>query len=119
MEALQEVGVLTALYDRAYEAAVIIQRSVALTDDVLLLLLGCEIYNMVVVKIHYAVLHLTVRCLDESQIVDLGIHTERRDKTDVRSFRRLDRAETSVVGIVYVTDLESCTLTRQTARAQG
>ena len=41
------------------------------------------------------------------------------DQTDVRTFRGLDRAHSAVVGVVYVTNLESGAVTGQTARAQG
>ena len=36
-----------------------------------------------------------------------------------RAFRCLDRAETAVMGVVYVSDLETGALTRQTAGAEG
>ena len=39
--------------------------------------------------------------------------------TDVRAFRRLDRAKTSVVRVVHVAHLETGAVTRQTARTQG
>ena len=114
----REVGVLTTLHHVAYESTVVVQRCVALTDDVVFLLLGSEVFYVCIVQVNYAVLNLTVRGLDETEVVDLCVHTQRRDKTDVRSFRRLDRTETTVVCIVYVTHLEAGTLTRQTARTQ-
>ena len=40
------------------------------------------------------------------------------DQTDVRTFRGLDRAHSSVVGVVNVTNLESGTVSGKTARAK-
>src|SRR5689334_15224503 len=67
---------------------------------------------------HTAVLDLAVRRLDEAKFVDTRKARERRDETDVRTLRRLDRADAAVVRRVYVTDLKSRTLTRQTARSK-
>jgi len=63
--------------------------------------------------------NFSVRRLDEAEVVDFGIYTETGYKADVRAFRGLDRAESAVVGIVHVAHLESCTLTRETAGAEG
>ena len=40
------------------------------------------------------------------------------DQTDVRAFRRLDRAHAAVVARVHVSDLEAGALTRQTTRSE-
>ena len=64
-------------------------------------------------------MHLTVGSLDEAQPVDAGIHAQGADKTDVRTFRRLDRAQAAVVRIVHVTDLEAGTVTGKTAGAES
>ena len=45
----------------------------------------------------------------------LGIGGQRRDQPDVRSFRRLNRADAPVVGGMDVTDFEAGALTRQAA----
>ena len=74
---------------------------------------------MAVVEVYAAVLHRAVGSLDKTEVVDLGINAERGDQTDVRAFRGLDRAETTVMGIVHVSHLESGALTRQTAGAKG
>ena len=65
---------------------------------------------------HAAILHLAVRRLDEAVVVDPRIAAQRRDQSDVRTFRRLDRADTAIVRRVNVADFESRALTRQTAR---
>ena len=61
------------------------------------------------------VAHLAIGRLDEAHLVDARKGRERRDETDVRTFRRLDRADPAVVGRMHVADFEARTLARQTA----
>ncbi len=62
-----------------------------------------------------AVLHLAVRRLDEAELVDARVARQRRDEPDVRPFRRLNRADASVMGRMDVADLEAGALPGQTA----
>ena len=66
-----------------------------------------------------AVLDLAVRRLDEAEFVDTRKARERRDEADVRTFRRLDRADAAVVRRVNVSNLKARTLTRKSARPKG
>ena len=66
-----------------------------------------------------AVLDLAVRGLDEAERVDAAEGGQRADQTDVRAFRRLDRAHTAEVGRVHVSHLHGGAIARQTAGAQG
>ena len=52
--------------------------------------------------------NLSVRCLNEAILVDTRIACQRVDQSDVGTFRGLDRAHSSVVCIVNVSDFESC-----------
>jgi hypothetical protein len=61
---------------------------------------------------------LAVRALDEAVLVDAREGRQRVDQTDVRAFRRLDRADAAVVGRVHVADFEAGALAGQTARAK-
>ena len=85
----------------------------------ILLFFGCKIYNILVLQVNDTVVYLAIRCLDEAEVVDCSVNAKRRNKTDVRTLRALNRTETTVVGIVNVTHLETCTLTRQTARTKS
>ena len=60
-----------------------------------------------------------VRGLDEPVLVDPGVGRERGDEADVRTLRRLDRTDTTVVRRVDVADLETSPLPGETARSQG
>ena len=67
---------------------------------------------------HVAVLDLAVRRLDEAELVDPRVAAQRADEADVRTFRRLNRADAPVVRRVDVADLEPGALARQTARPE-
>ena len=84
-------------------------------NGVLFFFIGGEVVNDVG---YLAVFNATIRSLDEAVVVHAGIRCQRADKTDVRTFRGLNRAHTAVVGVVNVSNFEARALTRQTARAQ-
>ena len=113
------VGILTAFHDFTYEVSVLLQWCITLTDNLCFLFFGRKINDIIVIDIADSVLNLAIRSLDKSEIIYLCVYTKRGDKTDVWSFRRLDRTETSVVCIVHVTYLKASTLTSKTARTEG
>ena len=63
--------------------------------------------------------YLTVRGFHKTVFVDSRIGCKRVNQSDVGSFRRLNGAHSSVVGIMYVTDLKSGTVPGKTAGAKG
>ena len=62
---------------------------------------------------------LAVRRLDEAEFVDPGIGRHRVDQTDVRTFRRLDRADAAVVRRMNVADFEAGAIAVETAWPEG
>src|SRR5690606_20841943 len=60
----------------------------------------------------------TVGAFEEAVLIGPGVGGQRVDQTDVRTFRGLDRADTTIVGRVYVTHLEAGAFTGQTTRAE-
>ena len=68
---------------------------------------------------HTAINHLAIRRLDEAELVDARKARKRRDESNVRTFRRLNRTDATVVRRVHVSDLEACTLARESARPQS
>ena len=90
----------------------------SLGHSFVLLSLGRKVDRRLV-EHHLTVDDTLVRSLDKAKLVNLSIDTERGDKTDVRSFRSLNGAKTTIVSVVDVTYLETCTLTRQTARTES
>src|SRR5215813_11818994 len=62
-----------------------------------------------------AALDLAVRRLDEAELVDPREAGERRNQADVRTFRRLDRADAAVMRRMHVAHLEPRALARDRA----
>ena len=108
---LGEVGTLTNDNALIEELAMLVHAGSRLSNVFALLCLGRQPLNAFVGEIDNAILNLAVWSLNESEVIDLGIDAHRGDKTDVRTFWRLDRTQTTIVGVVNVTNLETCTLT--------
>ena len=62
--------------------------------------------------------HMTVWCFDEPELVHPCINRQATDQTDVWPFRRFDRANTTIMAVVNVTNIEPCPFTTQTAGAK-
>src|SRR5690606_7481972 len=60
----------------------------------------------------------SIRGLKESELVHPCIRRERRNETDVRTFRRFNRTDTAVVSRVHVSNFESGAITGKTAGAK-
>ena len=123
---LDELVAPTAGYTVVYEVVVLVERLGSLADDVLVLDVRGHVANLVGnVAADLAgllVLDLfdnAVRRLDKAEVVDAGVGCQIGDQADVRTFRGLDRAQTAVMGVVYVSNLEGCTVTGQTAGTEG
>ena len=93
------------------EAAVGVQRRVRLRDDRILFLVCVQPRQLVR---HLAVPDDTIWRLDESEVVHARVACQRRDESDVRAFRRLDRAHAAVLRIVHISHFEAGALARQT-----
>src|SRR5207247_9473744 len=65
------------------------------------------------------VLHLPIRAFDKPKLVDAGVAAQRRDQSNVRTFRRFDGTNAAVVGGMHVADLESSPLSGETAGSEG
>ena len=93
------------------------QRFVCLCDDELILAVSSHIFYFVEHLAGFFV-HAAVWCLYKAVFVDSCKGSQVGDQTDVRTFRGLYRAHSSVVAVMYVTDLKSGTVTGKTARTQ-
>ena len=65
-----------------------------------------------------ALVDLTIRRFHKAILIDSCIGRKGVDQTDIRSLRRLDRTHSAVVRIVYITHLESGSVSGQTAGTQ-
>ena len=61
---------------------------------------------------------LAVRRFHKAVLIDPRIACKRIDQADVRTLRGLNGTHSPIMRIVYIADLESCTVTGQTARPQ-
>ena len=98
------------------EGAVGLEGRRGLGDEVALLVVRGKVADFVG---DLAVRDDAVRRLNEAEGVDAREGRERADEADVRAFRGLDRAHTTVVRGVDVSNFHARAVTRQTAGAQG
>jgi len=98
------------------ERTVSVQLGRCLGNGVLLLFHGRQVHDFAG---DLAVHDLAVRGFDEAVLVDSGEGRQRVDQTDVRAFRRFDRADAAIVGRVNVADFEAGAFAGQTARPKG
>ena len=100
------------------KVSILVQRLVRLCYDEVILFVSCQVNNFVcytrVGRICF--INQTVRSLNKTVRVYSCVSSKGVDKTDVRTLRSLDRAHTTVVCVVYVSNLETCTLSGKTAR---
>ena len=113
------VIVATALNHLTDKRTILAQGSITLTDNKFLLFLCTIVSDTFGRKVNDTILYLSIGSLNKAKVVDLCVYTKTADKTDVWTFRRLDRTQTAIVGEMYVTNLETGTLTRKTTRTEG
>ena len=110
----------TTGYTLAHEMAFFIQLFVRLCNNITIFLICRQINNIVgntrISRI--CLINFTIRCLDKSILINTRIRCQRVDQTDIRSFRSLYRTHASIMCIVYIADLETCTISGQTTRSQ-
>ena len=114
---LKDCVAAARVYTRALETAVVVKRLVRLCDDVVVLDV-CRHINNLVKHSARRLVNATVGRFDKAVYVNSRKGCEVGDKSDVGSFGSFYRAHSSVVGVVYVTNLEACAVTRQTARTE-
>ena len=95
-----------------YEMSFLVQRRIRLSHMVVIFFICCHVDNFVRYPriLRIALVDLAVRSLYEAVLVDPRITCKGVDQTDVRTFRRLNGAHSSIMRIMYVTHLESCTV---------
>ena len=102
---------------RVDKVSVFGQRFVRLRDDHHFFFVCRQIVDLVGDSVCFFIYH-SVRCFDEAVLIDHAVSGQGTDQTDVRTFRRLDRTHSAVVGMVYVTHLEAGSFSRKTARSE-
>ena len=113
---VEEVAAVTDGNLLAGELAFVVDRRVRLRDDEILFAVGGEIIDLLG---HAAVFDFAVRRFDEAEIVDARERRQRADQTDVRTFRRFDRANAAVVRRMNVADFEARAIAARDRQARG
>ena len=98
------------------QAAVLIHRLGGLGDDVLVFHIGRHIGDLIG-QAAGSLLDTAVGRHEEAVFIGTGIRCQIVDQTDVRTFRRLNRAQTAVVAVVHVSNIKACALTAEAAGA--
>ena len=99
-----------------FEMAVFLDLGVRFRNFELAFLIGGKVNDFFG---NHAVDNFAVRTLNKAVFVDAGISRQRVNQTDVRTFRRFNRTDTSVVGRMYVADFKTSTFAGQTAGPQS
>ena len=92
-----------------------IQLCVGLSDDVFIFVHGGKVFDFFR---RLSVDNLPVRGFQKSVVIDLCVIGQRNNQSDIRTFRRLNRTHTPVMGVVNVADLKSGPVARQPAGTQ-
>ena len=73
-----------------------------------------EINIILSMTVHY----LSVRSLYKPIVINSGIGTKRSNQTDIWTFRRFNRTNTTIMSWMYIAHFESCSLASQSSRPQ-
>ena len=99
-----------------------VERLVCLCDNEIVFFIRREIHDIIrdarILRVLGFIDHAVGR-LDKAVGVDARVARKRVDEADVRTLGGLDRAHSAVVRVVDVSNLETCAVSRETARAEG
>ena len=112
----EKIASLSRGNQRPDELSILVEGSVSLGDDLVLLFDGRQITDIIE---HPPLFHHTVRRFNESECIHPGEGAQGDDQTDVRTFRGFHRTDAAVMGGMNVADLESRPFSRQTSRPEG
>ena len=123
------VHILDAVRARQHEFAVVASGNQFLRQTTFIIHLGIGLSNDVAAFFNRrqignllrrdAVDHLAVRRFQEPVFVEAGVKGKRVDQTDVRTFRRFNRAHTAVVRRMHVAHFKAGAFAGQTARTES
>ena len=121
---LRELGCISSessWYIVLDKVSILIYRLISLYYSVSVLLVCCKVNNLIcnnrVRRI--CLIKLSIWSLNETILVDTRICSQWVDKSDVRTLRGLDRTHSTVVCIVYISDLESGSVSWKSTRTKG
>ena len=89
---------------------------IRLSDVEVLVTITAEVFHLIADS---TICNFAIWSLDESEFIDSGKRAQGADETNVRAFGRFNRADTTVVGRMDVSDFETCTVATETAWPEG
>ena len=96
------------------EVSFFIDGVVGLSNEVFLFLVSSNVFDLVS---DLTLLNEAVRSFDESKLVNTSVGAERVNQTNVRTLGGFNRANTSVVRRVNVSNFEACSVAVKTTRS--
>ena len=106
---------LATCHDLTNQTVALAQNRVGLRDGVTVFNVRGHVLDLIR---DFTLNHFAVRCFDEAQRIHFCVTCEARDQTNVRAFRRFNRADTTIMGTVNVTDIKACAFSSQTTRSE-
>ena len=100
---------MTCVYTGSCQLSVLGEGLVCLSNNEVILHIGSHV-NYFICYNACSLVYLSVGSLDEAVLIDPCESSQIGDKSDIRTFRGLDRTHSSVVAVVNVTYLESGTV---------
>ncbi len=110
---LDKFTTFTCSYFFRKEVSFAINRVVRLSDEKVFLLVSGNILDLVA---YFSFFNTPIRCLNEPKLVNTCVGAEGVDQTNVWTLGSLNRADTSVVRCVNVSNFETGTVAVQTTR---
>ena len=101
----------------AEEVPVIVQGFVGLRHDIFIFFVRSQIFNFIG-NAFICFVYFAVRRFNKTELIDNRKSGKGTDQTDVGTFRGLNRAHASIMGVVNVTDFIAGPFTGQTAGSQ-
>ncbi len=98
-----------------YKSTLLGEWSVGLSDVVTLFDVRCQIDEVIA---NFSVVYLTIRGFQKAVRVHTTVRTHGNNKTNVRTFRGLNRTHSTIVAVVNVPNLEAGSFPGKTARPQ-
>ena len=104
-----EVTFKSTFYSVVNEVTIFIDHGIRLCDVVCIFFFSSQVFTSPV-YVYYTIYYLTIRSFDKAHVIHTCVHTQRRNQTNVWSFRSFNSTKTTVVGVVNVTYFETGTL---------
>ncbi len=111
----EKLAALTHGY-MANKDSLIIYLAIGLGDNFTLFLVGIQIADFIG---HATFFYYAIRSLDKTEFIDTSEGRQRVDQSNIRTFRRFDRTDTSVVRWMNISHFKSSSFSVQAPRTQS